>query len=611
MASNNELTLTIKANSATAEAALNKIIDRVGVLADRADKSTSIASSGFSKLSVVAVAVGNIIANVVSGAWGKMTAQIDSAIKRFDTMNNFPKVMANLGIAADKSQVAIQKISDKLKGLPTALDTATMGVQRLVAKNGDLDKSVDLFLALNNAVLAGGAPTELQTAAIEQLTQAYARGKPDMMEWRSIMTAMPAQLTQVAKAMGFVNAEALGEALRNGEVSMDSFMDTVNRLNKEGVAGFSNFEQQARAATGGIQTGIANMETAITRGWTKILDAIGSDTINQILADLGNQFEGLLNGAANFINFLQENSGVLTFLITVIGSITAGIIAYNLAMQSAATITGIVNTATLLYSAYQGALAAGLTRTAAAQAALNIAFSVNPIGLVIAAVVAFVAAIAILWTQVEGFRNFFINSWNAIVNFASAVPGEIIKFFNSIPDKVKSVVEKIIGFFSGIGKKIGDFIADGFKSIINGALGLVEGFLNSPIKLINGALDLINKIPGVNISKITEIKLPRMAEGGILGGNSYSGDKQLFAGNTGEMIINRRDQSALWNAIKSGQFGSDSSTTVNFADGAIIVNAAPNQKPADIAVEVVQAIQTAFISQGVPVDLKRAGELRA
>ena len=54
-----------------------------------------------------------------------------------------------------------------------------------------------------------------------------------MMEWRTAMTAMPAQLKQVATAMGYVSADELGEALRNGTVSMDEFMDTGDIIAKK------------------------------------------------------------------------------------------------------------------------------------------------------------------------------------------------------------------------------------------------------------------------------------------------------------------------------------------------------------------------------------------
>ena len=49
--------------------------------------------------------------------------------------------------------------------------------------------------------------------------------------------------------------------------------------------------------------------------------------------------------------------------------------------------------------------------------------------------------------------------------------------------------------------------------------------------------------------------LHKFATGGIVGGNSYSGDKQLARVNSGEMILNKQQQATLFNAIKSGNFG--------------------------------------------------------
>ena len=43
---------------------------------------------------------------------------MDDAISRYDTMNNFPRVMQNLGIATEDSQKSIDKMSEALMGLP-------------------------------------------------------------------------------------------------------------------------------------------------------------------------------------------------------------------------------------------------------------------------------------------------------------------------------------------------------------------------------------------------------------------------------------------------------------------------------------------------------------
>lgn len=47
----------------------------------------------------------------------------------------------------------------------------------------------------------------------------------------------------------------------------------------------------------------------------------------------------------------------------------------------------------------------------------------------------------------------------------------------------------------------------------------------------------------------------KFAEGGIVGGNSYSGDKQMARVNSGELILNRAQQGNLYNMIKNGTGG--------------------------------------------------------
>ena len=49
--------------------------------------------------------------------------------------------------------------------------------------------------------------------------------------------------------------------------------------------------------------------------------------------------------------------------------------------------------------------------------------------------------------------------------------------------------------------------------------------------------------------------LPKFATGGIVGGTSYGGDRQLVRVNSGEMILNHQQQAQLWNAISSGSVG--------------------------------------------------------
>ena len=56
----------------------------------------------------------------------------------------------------------------------------------------------------------------------------------------------------------------------------------------------------------------------------------------------------------------------------------------------------------------------------------------------------------------------------------------------------------------------------------------------------------------------------RFESGGIIGGTSYSGDKLLARVNSGEMVLNKRQQTNLFNAINSGNIGGGTVSTVSF-----------------------------------------------
>lgn len=257
------------------------------------------------KKMVTALGLDKLIGKTMSA----LNNSLDGAIKRVDTLNNFPRVMKNLGIKTEDATEAVNQLSDGLIGLPTTLDDAVSAVQRFTSQNNDVKKSTKMFLALNNAILAGGASTEVQASAMEQLSQAYAKGKPDAMEWRSMLTAMPAQLKQVAKSMGYTSTAVGGDlytAIQKGKVSMDDFMNTIIKLDQKGTKGFSSFAKQAKDATGGIGTSITNVKTAITRGLANSITSINKALKNANLPSISEMIQKLGKAISNV--FKKVNS---------------------------------------------------------------------------------------------------------------------------------------------------------------------------------------------------------------------------------------------------------------------------------------------------------------
>lgn len=139
------------------------------------------------------------------------------------------------------------------------------------------------------------------------------------------------------------------------------------------------------------------------------------------------------------------------------------------------------------------------------------------------------------WTGLTGIFNpiasWFAGKWSNIQSALASIPGWFSSKFREAYNNVKNAFSGIIGFFSGlwgqirstfthVGTMVGSAIGGAVRSVINGVLGTVESTINSGISLLNGAISVINKLPGVNIGGFSYIGLPRLAQGGFVKANT-------------------------------------------------------------------------------------------
>lgn len=129
-----------------------------------------------------------------------------------------------------------------------------------------------------------------------------------------------------------------------------------------------------------------------------------------------------------------------------------------------------------------------------------------------------------LWKKVSGAAK---SAWEGIKSVFSAVGSFFSSTFQKAYNAVTKVFSKIGSFFSKIwngikntfsklGTSISSAIGGSVKSGINGVISMIENTINAAIGLINGAIGLINKLPGVSVGKISRLRMPRLAEGGIV-----------------------------------------------------------------------------------------------
>ena len=95
------------------------------------------------------------------------------------------------------------------------------------------------------------------------------------------------------------------------------------------------------------------------------------------------------------------------------------------------------------------------------------------------------------------------------------------KIIKPIIEKITWLKDKAVAIFKSIGTTVVNFIGGAIKSVLNGIFTAIENGINFFIKMLNGAIGIINNIPGVNISKVNLLSIPRLKVGMDFVPNDY------------------------------------------------------------------------------------------
>ena len=432
------------------------------------DKGAQRSNSIFGR--IASIGIGTMFGNIMSKGVSAFVGTLDKGISRLDTLSNFPKIMENVGISTEASQRALDTLSKGIDGLPTTLDAAASATQRFTLQNGDVEKSADLFLALNDAILAGGQSADIQASALEQVSQAYSKGMPDMAEWRTMQMAMGPALQMVAESWG-MSVDEMGEALRNGDKSMGEFMDTLQVLDTQGVGNFKSLQEQASVSTESIGTAMENVKSRMAKAWTTILGSIGQERIAGAINSISSSFGTLAESVAPTIATVAEN--VSNFIATTdFSPITDGISSLASAVQPLTDVFMQFITGTgpefqammerigqhlqdlkpawdMLCEAVGtfAELAAPIV-SAIIGNMISAFFALMPVITTIAAVIVSYA------TGTVAQIRLVVDAVPLIVQAFSQLPGKIGSFFSTIVSNISSIPGKIVGYFAGIGSRI-------------------------------------------------------------------------------------------------------------------------------------------------------------
>lgn len=237
------------------------------------------------------------LVKVASAAFDILKGSLDGAITRFDTLNQYPKVMAQMGYSTEDTTKSIDILKAGIDGLPTSLQDITKNAQSFAILTGSAEQGAKTAVALNDAFLASGASSEDAARGVQQYSQMLSTGTVDMMSWRTMQQTMPYALNETAKAFGYAGKSATNDlyaALKDGTITMEELNEKFIELD----GGTTGFAETAKTATEGIGTSFTNLKSSVVNGMTTILTKF-DEVIKEVT---GKSIAGNLNSLKVVIN---------------------------------------------------------------------------------------------------------------------------------------------------------------------------------------------------------------------------------------------------------------------------------------------------------------------
>ena len=490
------------------------------------DNKTSKLTNSFGSLTG-AITLGNVAAKVISKTFNELASNMDGAIKRFDTLQNFPKVMKNFGVTSEEASESVNRISDSIQDLPTSLDQAVGGVQSLFMVTKDLKQAEAMFQAINDSamVFAGGS-TEAVDRFIYAFKQAMSAGKVSAQDFNQMNEAIPGLMDKVAEKMGMTYIQ-LKTGLSDGSIAMEDFNNALKLLDSEGVGAMGAMRDAAFDATGGIGTALTNLKSRISRGLASL---IGS--LDEALADYG--------GISGVINKLSKK---IADTLTKIGEALKNI-DFDKVISVLKIVAPIILTVAGYFLTLNSAIKGFSMITQGVSAVMGLLSS--SFALPIAIIVGVIAAIVLLYTKCEWFRNMvnsiietlkplFKSLWDLlkpmfdsliatikqiwvvaepIIKIILQVVTNMVLTIISILTKVINAIKWVIDKFnearskiSGATSAIREAVIGGFNKMIDKVKGIGKNIIDGLIGGVTGGAEkLYNKCKEVGKKALNKIK---------------------------------------------------------------------------------------------------------
>ena len=472
-------------NSATAE--LNKMERELQDTGEEVDDAGE-KFSGFGDVLKANLAADAIVSSIkgIASAISDVVEQTQEYRKIMGTLEAYSQAA---GYSASETEAAYSRLYGVL-GDDQTTATTVANLQALHLEQSDLLDLVDMVTGAW-ATYGDSIPIDsLAEAVNETIRTGTVTGTfADVLNWAGQSEDdFNASLASASDEAGRAN-------LVMQAMASQGLADTAEawRQNNQDLVGSNDAQREFMDISSQFAERVAPAVNAVRDGFNQVLQALLDMTTGVDFAAVEQGIQSAFNylvstvipAVADAVAFVVENKD---FVIAAIAGIGAAFATWN--------VVSIVDKLVKSFQEYKTATEGATV----AQWLLNAAQNANPIGILITAIAALVAALATLWATNEDFRNAVIAAWEKLKSAVGTVVTALVGFFTqTIPDAFNqlktaagNIVNNVKNAFSnlldGIKKTVGN-IADAIKNGIQAAIDFITGL---PGKAVQWGRDFID-----------------------------------------------------------------------------------------------------------------------
>lgn len=503
-------------NIRDAENEVSNFNNRIDDMNDKINNATKSSNSLFKTLMGF---------SIVQKIIGVITNQLDSAIKRMDTMTNFKKTMTAITGSSDAATASLEELKSITKGTAYGLDTAANSTQNFVTRGMGIASATREVGKWADAVSFYGDGTNEQLASVtDALGKMLTKGTVEMDQLNRITDAGINAVGIYAQATGQSTA-TVQKNLSAGKISAYDFITTVSTAFEEGTNGVLNISGAAKNAGATWATTIANMKAAVTRGIVTLIDSINNaltkagfgtildgvrnfgETMEVVLGNIGNFIGGVITLLSPLFSLIQQMGAVIYDNWSIIEPIILGIaaaLAIYYGAQLAANAISAISTgihmamavAQMMHAAATGGLTAATAAQIAAQNGLNAALYACPLVWILIIIIAIIAAIYAVVAAINKITGSSISATGVIVGALTTAVAFIWNLFLSLLDLVLAVINAMVNPWISFA----NFFANLFNDPIGAIVHLFGDMADSILGILESIAKAIDKVFGSNLA---------------------------------------------------------------------------------------------------------------